>query len=161
MQTAADSSVVLSNVGNLTQRNSSSTSIHNNPMTSGRARESVTDDEDLPQENPLQRESSSEGVSKLKFVIDFYQKMLIVYRAEAFIVPLNGTFSKCHRCLKSMKIKWILTSNPPLRLSQHPSQQLKLPTLSKCQQKTCIKTVIEILRTAIFRRTKLVPILDQ
>ena len=78
MQTAADSSVVLSNVGNLTQRNSSSTSIHNNPMTSGRARESVTDDEDLPQENPLQRESSSEGVSKLKFVIDFYQKILIV-----------------------------------------------------------------------------------
>ena len=47
-------------------------------MTSGRARESVTDDEDLPQETPLQRESSSEGVSKLKFVIDFYQKMLIV-----------------------------------------------------------------------------------
>ena len=75
MQTAADSSVVLSNVGNLTQRNSSSTSIHNNPMTSETARESVTDDEDLPQENPLQRESSSEGVSKLKFVIDLYQKI--------------------------------------------------------------------------------------
>ena len=64
MQTAVDSNIAFSNlttVENVTQRNSSSTNIQNNSINSARARESVTDDEDLPQ-NPLQRESSSEGV---------------------------------------------------------------------------------------------------
>lgn len=64
MQTAVDSNLAFSNLTtaeNVAQRNSSSTSIQNNSINSARTRESVTDDEDLPQ-NPLQRESSSEGV---------------------------------------------------------------------------------------------------
>ena len=64
MQTAVDSNIAFSNlttVENVAQRNSSSTNIQNNSINSARARESVTDDEELPQ-NSLQRESSSEGV---------------------------------------------------------------------------------------------------
>ena len=75
MQTASESNVVFSNlptVENLPQRNSSATSLQNQPMSSGRTVESVTDDEDLPQVNPLQRESSSEGVSN--FVKDLRAK---------------------------------------------------------------------------------------
>lgn len=66
MQTATDSNVTFSNlstVGNMTQRNSSSASVQNRSANSERARESITDDEELPLENPLQRESSSEGVN--------------------------------------------------------------------------------------------------
>jgi len=65
MQTATDSNATFSNlstVGNMTQRNSSSASVQNRSANSERARESITDDEELPLENPLQRESSSEGV---------------------------------------------------------------------------------------------------
>ena len=66
MHTATDSNVTFSNlstVGNMTQRNSSSASVQNPSANSERARESITDDEELPLENPLQRESSSEGVN--------------------------------------------------------------------------------------------------
>ena len=66
MQTATDSNATFSNlstVGNMTQRNSSSASVQNRSANSERTRESITDDEELPLENPLQRESSSEGVN--------------------------------------------------------------------------------------------------
>ena len=96
MQTASESNAVFSNlptVGNLPQRNSSATSLQNQPMSSGRTMESVTDDEDLPQVNPLQRESSSEGVSN--FVKDLRAKNYNLFKARSrFVQPfLKLTYS--------------------------------------------------------------------
>ena len=66
MQTATEPNNAFSTPGVVdpsSDQQPSNTNLQNPPLASLRAAEIITDDEDLPQVAPLQRESSSEGVS--------------------------------------------------------------------------------------------------
>jgi hypothetical protein len=66
MQTATEPNNAFSTPGVVdpcSDQQSSNTNLQNPPLASLRVGEIITDDEDLPQVAPLQRESSSEGVS--------------------------------------------------------------------------------------------------
>ena len=66
MQTAAEPNNAFSTrnaVGPPSDQNSSNPNLQNPLQNTSRVGELITDDEDLPQAAPLQRESSSEGVS--------------------------------------------------------------------------------------------------
>ena len=66
MQTATEPNNAFSTPGMVdssSNHQSSNTNLQNPPLASLRVGEIITDDEDLPQVAPLQRESSSEGVS--------------------------------------------------------------------------------------------------
>ena len=66
MQTATEQNNVFSTpgvVGPSSDQQPPNSNLQNPPVASLRAGEIITDDEDLPQVAPLQRESSSDGVS--------------------------------------------------------------------------------------------------